>query len=220
MQDDNRNENGEEPKKTVEVDVAILTQMQEQMAALEQKDADREAKIAGLEELLSKSPDTTGEPKLREKKSFEPKFRTVRMRKYPKMGDVGNLGFVIGWTNRGAYQEVDRTGVAPTVVDYIDIIFLGDERNDEGKLKAEKVKLLDFMNNGVQVHCKILETDTKPRKEPTNEEIDVAIFDPAHGLITTGEKVDGYTVFSDTKHKLQIPGITEPVWVDATYANA
>lgn len=204
----------------VEVDLSVLTELQEKMAEFERKDADNQAKMAGLEEMLSKSPDTTGEPKLREKKNFEPKFRTARIRKYPIKGDVGNLGYVIGWTSRGAYQGVDKSGISPVIVDYLDVVFLGHERNEEGKLQAEQVRLLDFMNIGTQVHCKILNSKIEDRKEPTGEEIDVTVFDPNHGLVSTGEKVDGYTAFSDIEYQVQIPGLPDPVWVDATYLNA
>lgn len=210
----------DEPKKTVEVPVEVLTQMQEQMAALELKVEEGNARNAGIEEILAKQASTNDEPKLREKRDFTPKFRTVRMRKYPIAGDETNLGWVIGWTNKGAYQEVDRSGVSPQIVDYIDIIFLDHEKTPEGKIKAEKVRLLDLMNKGQQTHCKILETKREEIPVPTGEEIDVSIFDPAHGLVSTGEKVDGYSVFSDIKYKLQIPGKPEGVWVDALYANS
>lgn len=210
-------------EKKVEVPLKILTDMQEQMAEMERKLEDEAGKRAGLEELLAKSTDVsaTGEPKLREKKSFEPKFRTVRLRKYPIAGDDTNLGYVIGWTNKGAYQEVDRTGVSPQIVDYIDIVFLGKERDEKTKnIKAEKVKLLDFMNKGDQVHCKILETKREDNiKVPTGEEIDVTVFDPAHGLVQTGDKIDGYITYSEIKYKVQIPGQAEGVWVDSTYCN-
>lgn len=209
-----------EEEKKVEVPLKLLEDMQAQMADLERKVEDSNAKSAGLEELLAKSPETTGEPKLREKKSFEPKFRTVRLRKYPIAGDTTNLGYIVGWTNRGAYQEVDRTGVRPEIVDYIDIVFLGVEKTKEGKIKAEKVRLLDFINNGVQVHCKILETKREDDiRVPTGEEIDVTVFDPAHGLVQTGDKIDGYVAYSEISYKVQIPGQTEPVWIDSTYCN-
>lgn len=207
-------------EKTIEVPEALLVGMQEQMAELERKVAEGEAKNAGIEEILAKGVPTNEEQKLREKKSFEPKFRTVRMRKYPIAGDDTNLGWVVGWTNKGAYQEVDRTGMSPQIVDYIDIIFLGQEKTEEGKIKAEKVRLLDLMNKGQQVHCKIVETKREDIPVPTGEEIDVSVFDPQHGLISTGEKVDGYSVFSDIKHKIQIPGVAEAVWVDSLYANS
>lgn len=209
-------------KETVEVPLEILTKMQEQAADMERKMADMEAKNAGLEVLFQQqqAADTTGEPKLRTKTTYEPKFRTVRIRKYPVAGNHEELGYVVGWTNRGAYQEVDKTGVAPQIVDYLDIVFLGKERNAEGKLQAEKVKLLDFMNKGQQVHCKILDKVSESQIVPTGEEIDVSIFDPAHGLVETGEKIDGFFTYSDVKYKVQIPGVPDPIWIDATYVNA
>lgn len=206
-------------KKLVEVPAETLLAMQEQMAAMEQKIADNEAKSAGIEEILAKTAEAGTEPKLREKKNFEPKFRTVRLRKYPIGGDIENLGYVIGWTNRGAYQVVDRSGVSPQVVDMIDIVFLGQERNEKGKIKAESVKLLDLYNNGQQVHCKIIEQKREEIKTPTGEEIDITVFDPAHGLTSTGEKIDGFVVESEIKYKLQVPGVDEPIWIDASFVN-
>ncbi len=212
----NVNESGDE---IVQVPSKVLIDMQEKMAELERKQADSELKTAGLEELLAKDASTEGEPKLRSKKDFSPKFRTVRLRKYPIAGDFTNLGYVIGWTNRGAYQEVDRTGVSPQIVDFIDIIFLGKEKNAEGKLQAEKVRLLDLINKGEQVHCKILKQTRKEVPVPTGEEIDVTVFDPQHGLVSTGEKVDGFITYSDIKLEVQIPGVAEPITIDSSFVN-
>jgi hypothetical protein len=190
--------------------------LQEQIADQDRKIADMEARNAGLEEMFAKGATVSGEPVIREKKNFEPKFRTVRIRKYPVAG--GELGYVIGWTNKGAYQEVDRSGVAPSIVDYIDILFLGHEKKD-GKLQAEKVKLLDLLNKGVQVHCKILKTDKEINKVPTGEEINVSVFDPQHGLVQSGDVIDGYVTFSEVKYTIQIPGVDEPVIIDSTFCN-
>lgn len=202
----------------VEVPLNLLTKMQEQMAELERKVEEGEAKNAGLEEMFSKGVSSEGETKLREKKNFEPKFRTVRIRKYPKAGGP-ELGYVVGWTNRGAYQEVDRSGVSPQVVDYIDVIFLGDEKSKDGKIKAEKIKLLDLFNNGIQVHCKIVSTKRNDEKIPTGEEIDITVFDPQHGLISTGEKIDGYITMSDIQYTIQIPTVSGDVVVDGAFVN-
>lgn len=206
--------------KTVEVPLAVLTEMQEQMARMEKSAADQEAKIAGLEEAQSTlaSPEAIGQKPLREKKTFEPKFRMLRLRKYPIAGNLDNMGIVIGWTSRGAYREIDINGLTREWVDYIDVIFLGHEKTPEGKIKAEKVKLLDLINNGVQEWYKIVETKIEQRPEPTNEEIDVTIFDPAHGLVSTGDTVDGYTMYTDRSYKVLIPGVGE-VWVDSEFAN-
>jgi uncharacterized coiled-coil protein SlyX len=200
-----------EEKKVVEVPVELLTKMQEDMASLERKVADQEAKSAGLEEMVAESAKTND--KLKEKKSFEPKFRTVRLRKYPIAGDETNMGYIIGWTKKGAYQEPVQTPMGAQLVDFIDVIFYGQEK------KAEKIKLLDLLNKGEQVHCKILETKRDEIKHETGEEIDVSVFDPQHGLISTGDKVDGYHTTSDIQYKLNIPGIGE-IWVDSLYTNA
>lgn len=202
----------------VEVSLQLLADMQKQMSDLERKVAEGEAKNAGLEELFAKGAGTEGEPKLREKKSFEPKFRTVRIREYAIAGGP-EKGFVVGWTNKGAYEEVDRTGVSPQIVNFIDVIFHGQEKTKEGKIKAEKIKLLDLLNKGSQVHCKILETKRVDNKVPTGEQINVSVFDPQHGLIETGDVIDSYVVMSDIKYKIQIPGTVEPVWIDAVFVN-
>lgn len=202
----------------VEVPLQVLADMQKQMAELERKVAEGEAKNAGLEELFSKGASTEGEPKLREKKSFEPKFRTVRIRQYEVAGGP-QKGFVVGWTNKGAYQEVDRSGVSPQIVDFIDVIFHGQEKTKDGKIKAEKIKLLDLLNKGSQVHCKILDTKRIDNKIPTGEQINISVFDPQHGLMETGDVIDGYVVISDIKYKIQIPGTVEPVWIDAVFVN-
>jgi hypothetical protein len=209
----------ETKEKMVSVPSKMLTEIQEQMAAQDKKIADMEAKNAGLEELFQKGASTEGSEKLRQKKTFEPKFRTVRIRKFPIAGNEENLGYVVGWTNKGAYQEVDRSGISPQVVDYIDIIFHGQERTKEGKLKAEKVRLLDLFNKGVQVHCKILDVKKEPRQVPTGQEINVTTWDPQHGLVDTGEKVDGWVGFTDMTYTIQIPGIPDPVVIDALFVN-
>ena len=207
-----------EDKKTVEVPAALLTAMQEQVSEMERKLAENEAKTAGLESLMEKAS-ADGEPKLREKKSFEPKFRTVKIRKYPIAGDIDNMGYVIGWTNRGSYQEVDRTGISPQVIDVIEILFLGQERSKDGKLKAEKVRLLDYMNKGIPVHCKILSEKVEQRNIPTGEEIHCTTFDPQHGLIDSGDVIDGYVGYSDKTLTIQIPGVEKPLEIDAMYCN-
>lgn len=202
----------------VQVPSKLLTEIQESLAKQELEMEEMRNKNAGLEELLSKAG-TDGEVKLREKKNFEPKFRTVRVRKYPIAGDYEKMGYVIGFTNRGAYEEVDRTGISPQIVNYIDVIFLGHEKNDKGVLQAEKIKLLDFLNKGIQVHCKIVDEKKEKHDVPTGEEINVHVFDPQHGLVSNGEIIDGYTSYTEISYKIQIPSIAEPIWIDAMYCN-
>src|ERR1035437_8187530 len=201
-----------EEKKKIEVDVSLLNQMQQEIAENARKLADIEAKNAGLQEMLEKGgPSEDGEV-LKKKKSYEPKFRTVQIRKYPIAGNLEDMGYVIGWTNRGAYQEVTRDGVSPQVIDFIDVIFLGHEKTEAGKIKAEKIKLLDLLNSS-RVHCKILETIKETREVPTNEEINVTVWDPQHGLVETGNTVDGYISYTDLTLKIQIPGVDKPVTI-------
>lgn len=208
------------PAGTVTVPAGLLQQIQEQMTEMEVKLEQERGAREALESMLdTKNVDAEGAPKLREKKTFEPKFRTVRLRKFPIGGDYDNQGIVIGWTNRGSYQQVDRTGVNPQVVDFIEVVFLGHEKTEDGKIKAEKVRTLDLMN-APQLTCKILKVDREDNiKVPTGEEIDVSIFDPAHGLMSTGEKVDGYTAHSEITYTLQVPGIEGEVVIDQIYCN-
>ena len=203
----------------VKVPAKLLAELQEQLAAQELKINNMESKNAGLEELFSKSAEASDEPKLRKQKSFEPRFRTVRIRKFPIAGDINNLGYVIGWTNRGAYEEVDKSGVRPEIVNFIDVIFLGHERSEDGKLQAEKIKLLDLLNKGTQVYCKITDQKKEKKEFATGEEIDVSIFDPQHGLISTGDKVDGMVVSDEMKYKIQVPGVEGEIWIDSEFCN-
>lgn len=204
----------------VSVPSKVLGAIQEQLAKMESDLETERGARAALEAVVAESQgnDTTGEKKLRETKDYEPKFRTVRLRKFPIAGDPDNLGIVVGWTQRGSYQQKDTSGLTPANVDYIEVFFLGQEKTADGKLKAEKVRTLDLLN-APQIICKILETDRKEIKVPTNEEIDVSVFDPKHGMMATGEKVDGYFAQSEIKYTLQIPGHEEPVKIDALYCN-
>jgi hypothetical protein len=210
----------DEEKKTVEVPVADFVKLQETLAALEKKSVDQEAETAGLRQLMEdgKGAEVSGDGKLREKKSYEPKFRTVRIRKYPMAGKFDDLGYVVGWTNRGAFQEVDKSGVTPQYVDMIEVFFLGHEKNAEGKLQAEKIRLLDLLNKGEQVHCKIVNLKRDDKKVPTGEEINVTTWDPQHGLVATGDIIDGWVGFSDLTYTIEIPGKGQ-VEIDALYCN-
>lgn len=207
------------PEETTEVPTGVLQEMMKKLNDLEIQVENGNAKTAGLEELLNSKPSEEGGTKLREKKNYEPSFRMVRIRQYPMAGDHTNLGYVVGWTNRGAYQEVDRTGVTPQYVDFIDVIFLDHERNEEGKLKAEKVKLLDLFTKGIQVKCKIKNIKREEVKIPTGEEIDVTVYDPLHGMMGTGEIIDGYITQSDMVYTIEIPGRLESVDIDSNYVN-
>lgn len=220
----------------VVVDQATLTTILQQQAETEKRLADLDAKNAGLLELVEagKGADTNGAPKLRERKNFEPAFRTVTLKQYPIAGDIEKLGYVIGWTNRGAYQKVNRDGVSPVVVDYIDVIFLDNERTEDNKLRAESIPLLSLLNAS-EVTCKVLEMkdyEGKPFRlsypptgqgvqiMPTGEEIAISTFDPKHGLVTTGETIDGYVGFTNLTYVIQIPGRAEAVEVDGKFLNA
>ena len=215
----------------VVIDQSILSKVLEQQAATEKKLADLEAKNAGLEEMFAEDQGVspTGEKKLRERKTFEPKFRTVKLRKYPIGNpDDGKTGFVIGWTDRGAYEKVDRSGINPVVVNYLDVLFLDPETGDylkttgeDGKERTyvQQVQILDLLNTGVPVNCKILEEKREKRKVPTGEELHVKTWDPRHGLLETGEVIDGYVGVTDVEYTLQIPGIEKPLKIDQKYVN-
>lgn len=216
-----------EPKKVelkdgqVIVDEKTLTGVLEKLADMEKAVADADAKRAGLEAMFAEQQDTNtvGEKKLRERKTFEPAFRTVTLKKMPIAGNPEDTGYVIGWTSRGAYQKVNRDGVAPVVVDYVDVFFLGRERNKEGMLQAESIPLLTLLN-APEVTCKVLEIKKVPRKEPTGEEIRVTEFDMNHGQQETGDIIDGWVAFTDITLVIQVPGQPDPIEVDEKYVNS
>ena len=156
---------------------------------------------------------------MKKKTNFEPKFRTVRLRTYPIAGNYDNQGVVIGWSNRGAYQDVDGSGIPGQKTDYLEVMFLDHEKNKDGKLLFEKVKLLDLFNNGVQKHYKIISKETSVREEATGEQITVSMYDPKHGLVNTGEVVDGYVAYSDVTYTIEIPGRKEPLVIDGMFVN-
>lgn len=205
----------------------LLQKTLESVAELERQREEDKGRMAGIEALMAadgKDDSPTGEKGLRMRKNYEPAFRTVRIRQYPIAGDFENLGYVVGWSNRGAYSKVVDTGVQKEKVDYIDIMFLDPEtgearRSAEGVLQAEAVPLLSFLNDGVQKHCKIVSVDKNDRLEPTGEEIKVVEFDPAHGMMETGETIDGYVGFTDRTFTIQIAGIAKNVVVDEKYCN-
>ena len=199
-----------EEEQVVQVPQSVLTQLQKQLTDLEVRVEEANAKNAGLEELF-RTADTVTEPQLRQKKSFTPKFHTVRLRKFPIAGDYNNQGIVVGWDARGAYQEVDRNGVTPMVVEFLNIKFLGQE-------KLEKVRLLDLINNSTQIVCKVLEEKKETKIVETGEEMDATEFDTAHGTVGTGEKVDGFYTYADMQYLVQIPG-EKDTWIDAKYLN-
>lgn len=228
------------------VDSKTLSNVLEKQAEMEKKFEDERAKNAGLAEMIASMKEDGG-GKLREKKSFAPAFRTVRMRKYKVGGDHNNEAVVIGWTKRGSYQIVDRSGVTPTTVDMIDVLFLGPDgkpmrsKDDPNKLYAESVPLLSVMN-APQIVCKILEVKdyegkqytfrylplhedqailARPGEEKvkTGEEIDVTMWDPQHGLVATGEKIDGWVAYTNLTFVIQIPGYPEPVEIDQQFVN-
>lgn len=233
------------PKGKVLVDEKMISGVLERLAVVEKDAEDQKAKNVGLEALLNEGKEGEGDvKKLRERKKFEPAFRTVTMKKFPIAGggeDGSDVGIVIGWTNRGAYQKVDKSGVSAQVVDYIDILFLGHERNEQGKLQAESVPLLSLLG-APEVVCKILEMkdyEGKPfklrysplvdpdlstdrqgeEKISTGEEIRIKEFDIKHGLMESGDTIDGYIGQTNLTFVLQIPGWSEPVEVDAKYVN-
>lgn len=201
----------EKEEEMIQVPSSLIESIQKQMLELEKKTVEQDGIIAGLKEMNDNKGD--GEVKLREKKSYEPKFRTARLRKYPVAGNFDDQDYIVGWSNRGAYQIVDRTGVSPMNVDVMDVIFLRDPK------KAEQVKLLDILNKGTQEHVKIIEIKKRNVVVQTGEEIDVTNWDPAHGLTTTGEKIDGMTTFDDTDYVLQIPGHKDLVTINQKFLN-
>ena len=104
------------------------------------------------------------------------------------------------------------------VKDFMSVIFLGHERSEKGDLQAFEVKTLDLYN-AESVICKILSEDVHKEKDPTGEVIPVTTFDPKHGTVMTGDTVDGWVESVDTKLTISVPGVKEPVTINAKYAN-
>lgn len=208
-------------EETIQVPKKLLEDLQFEIAENKRQRLESDAKMAGMTELLEKdqTPGTRTEGGLRKKTNFEPSYRTVRLRQYPKAGDFDNLGWVIGWSHRGAYRDSDLSGIPGQQTDWIDIMFLDDEKTKEGLPKFEKVRLLDLLNKSVQKHFEIIEKKTKIREVPTNEKINVVMFDPQHGLIGTGEIVDGYVSYSEDTYVLKFPGREKPLSIDGIFVN-
>lgn len=221
----------------VVVSQAMLAQVLAKQQDTEIEMEKMKLKNAGLEELFAQGKDKddpTGEKKLRERKNYTPAFRTVTLKKFSVDEDPEHAKIVVGWTNRGSYRKVDRSGVAPEIVNYLDIILLDDEKTEDGKLKAYSVPLLTLLE-AEEVTCKVLEmkdykgeqfrpsyppTGFGEKKVGTGEVIRITSWSPEHGLIETGEEIDGWVGFTDLSLILQIPGRPEPLEIDQKYVNA
>lgn len=198
----------------VEVSASVLEGIQRQMLTMETEIQNQKGVIAGLTEINTAGGD---DKKIREKKSFEPKFRTVKLRKFPVAGNYDDQDYIVGWSDRGAYQQIDRSGLSPQIIDVIDVMFL---RNLNSKpQRYEVIKLLDILNKGEQVSAKVVEKKVKNVPHETGEEIDVTLFDPAHGLMSTGDKVDGVTMMPDNEYVIQIPGVIDPLTIKEKFLN-
>lgn len=243
---DNETKKGEETKKAAEpvvlkegevaVSAKTLEAIQEQMATMATEIENEKLKRAGLEEMFAAESGKTTEPGLREKKNTEPTFRTVSLRKYDPAhtGDPESEKFIIGWTPRGAYRKAVDNGLGgKEFVEYLDVIFLDSEKVD-GKVQAIAVPALDVMNSGRRVVCRVLDikdykgqsfkptypqTGQAERKVGTGEEISVTTWDPKHGLVDSGEVIDGWVAFSDLTFIVQIPGRTDPLEIDQRFVN-
>lgn len=219
------------------VSTKTLEAIQEQMAAMATDLENEKLKRMGLEDLFAAESGKTTEPGLREKKNIEPTFRTVYLRKYDptNSGDPDKEDFIVGWTPRGAYRKpVDNGLGGKEFVEFLDIILLNSEKTKDGKIQAISVPALDVMNNGHRVACRIADikdykgnsfkptypqTGQAERKVATGEEISVTTWDPRHGLIDSGEMVDGWVAFSDLTFLVQIPGRAEPYEIDQRFVN-
>lgn len=220
----------------VVVDQKTLEGIQEQMAAMASDLENEKLKRAGLEEMFAAESGKATEPGLRERKNTEPTFRTVFLRKYDptNSGDPEKEDYVVAWTPRGAYRKwVDNGSGNKEQVEYIDVIFLNGETKD-GKVQAVSVPALDVINSGRRVACRVLDvkdfkgnsfkatypqTGQAERKVATGEEISITTWDPKHGLVDTGEMIDGWVAFSDLTYQVQIPGRAEPYDIDSRFVN-
>lgn len=219
----------------VVVSAKTLETIQAQMAQMEQDRENDKLKMAGLEEMFAAESGKTSEPGLREKKNTEPTFRTVHLRKYDpaNTGDPENEKFIVGWSPRGAYRKAVDNGLGgKEFVEYLDVIFLDSQK--DGKVQAVSVPALDVMNSGHRVACRVLDikdykgqsfkptypqTGQAERKIKTGEEIHVTSWDPKHGLVDSGEIIDGWVAVSDLTFVVQIPGRAEPFEIDQRFLN-
>lgn len=220
----------------VVVDQKTLSAILEKQALMETDLENEKLKRVGLEELFAAESGKTTEPGLREKKNTEPTFRTVNLRKYDptNSGDPDKEDFIIGWTPRGAYRKgVDNGLGGKEFVEFLDVIFLNSEKKD-GKVQAVSVPALDVMNSGHRVACRVLDikdykgnsfkptyppTGQAERKVATGEEISITTWDPKHGLVDSGEIIDGWVAFSNLTFLVQIPGRAEPYEIDQRFVN-
>lgn len=220
----------------VVVKQATLDAILEKQSLMETDLENEKLKRAGLEDLFAAESGKITEPGLREKKNTEPTFRTVSLRKYDPAhtGDPEKEDYIIGWTPRGAYRKsVDNGLGGKEFVEYLDIIMLNAKTVD-GKVEAVAVPALDVMNSGRRVACKVVEikdfkgrafkptypqTGQAERKVATGEEIAITSWDPKHGLISTGETIDGWVAFSDLTFVVQIPGVANPIEIDQRFVN-
>lgn len=218
------------------VSAKTLETIQEQMATMATDLENEKLKRAGLEELFAAESGKTTEPGLREKKNMEPAFRTVSLRKYDptNSGDPDKEDFIVAWTPRGAYRKAVDNGLGgKEFVEYLDVIFLNGEKKD-GKVQAVSVPALEVMNSGRRVMCRVLDikdykgqsfkptypqTHQAERKVATGEEIQITTWDPKHGLVTSGETIDGWVAFSDLTFVIQVPGHSEPLEIDQRFCN-
>lgn len=219
------------------VPVKTIEAIQEQMATMAIELENTKLKAAGLEDLFAAESGKTAEPGLREAKNTEPAFRTVSLRKYDpsNSGDPEKEDFIIAWTPRGAYRKwVDNGSGSKEQVDYLDVIFLNGKK-DGAKVEAVSVPAIDVMTSGRRVLCRVLDikdykgrsfkptypaTGQAERKIATGEEMQITSWDPKHGLVTTGETIDGWIGVSDLTFVIQVPGHAEPLEIDSRFVNA
>lgn len=198
----------DETKKTVEVPVDLLKEMQEKIAALEARDT-----VNAVME---------GKKDIRELESLEAKFKQkkIRLRKVRILNDKNEDkgGIVIGWTARGAYEVVDKSGPNAVNVNMMDVFFLGGPKD-----KPTTITLKTLMS-GEEIWCDEVSRDVQIKKHKTGEEIEVMEWDTKTGRgnnqISTGVIIDGYYAIPEGTMALKVPGQEEPVIIDIRFANA
>ena len=157
-----------------------------------------------------------GKKDIRELESLEERFKTKKyyLRKIKIVDDKGedHGGIVVGWTDRGAYEVVDKSGVSAIMVNYMDVFLL--RKKTPVTVKAMTVK------DGERIECTEVSRDIKIHKHKTGEEIEVMEWDEKHGHLSTGTMIDGYYATPEGTITVSIPGIAEPYTINQKYLNA
>lgn len=196
--------------KKIEVDESLLLDMQKQIK-------DLEARTLAAETAALVTAVAEGKKDIREIESLTERFKLkeLTLRKLSITGADGKDkgGIVIGWTPRGAYEVVDKSGANAVLVNMMDVFFLG------GSDKPTTIKASDLVK-GERIKCKEISRDMQVVKHKTGEEIEVSEFKTEHGLVATGTIIDGYYAQPEGTYTVSIPEHDKPVTINQMFFNA